>query len=91
MSKSDYMAFQRERQNRQGAVADKIDLALSDKFAFSRQGTLDFIDNTLDKIERYEKSHVRATVANPNSDAHAGWLSSSAGSNGGSSFGVAGP
>ena len=63
MSESDYMAFQRERQNRRGEVADQVSISLGDESAFSRQGTLDFIDNSLDRSSG--TIHVRATVPNP--------------------------
>src|SRR5260370_12022949 len=49
MSEPDSMAFLRERQKQKGSLADKVDASLSDETNFSRQGTLNFIDNTLDR------------------------------------------
>jgi multidrug efflux system membrane fusion protein len=62
MSESDYMAFARGHQKQQGPLADKIDIALSDETNFSRQGTLNFIDNTLDRSSG--TIHARAIVPN---------------------------
>jgi RND family efflux transporter MFP subunit len=64
MSEADYMAFQRERAKRSGPLADKVEVSLSDEKGFSRQGTLDFLDNALDRSSG--TIHARATV--PNSD-----------------------
>jgi membrane fusion protein, multidrug efflux system len=64
MSEADYMAFLRERQKQKGSLADKVDASLSDETNFSRQGTLNFIDNTLDRSSG--TIHARATM--PNSD-----------------------
>ena len=64
MSESDYLAFSRERAKQKEVLADKIEIALSDETDFSRQGTLDFVDNVLDRSSG--TIHVRATV--PNAD-----------------------
>ena len=64
MSEADYMKFQRERQSQTGPLADKVKVALIDEIGFSRQGTLDFVDNTLDRSSG--TIHARATI--PNSD-----------------------
>jgi multidrug efflux system membrane fusion protein len=64
MSESDYLAFSRERSKQKVVLADKIEIALSDETDFSRQGTLDFVDNVLDRSSG--TIHVRATV--PNAD-----------------------
>ena len=64
MSESDYLAFSRERSKQKEVLADKIEIALSDETDFSRQGTLDFVDNVLDRSSG--TIHVRATV--PNAD-----------------------
>ena len=64
MSEADYMKFQRERQSQTGPLADKVKVALIDETGFSRQGTLDFVDNTLDRSSG--TIHARATI--PNSD-----------------------
>ena len=64
MSEADYMKFQRERQSQTGPPADKVKVALIDETGFSRQGTLDFVDNRLDRSSG--TIHARATI--PNSD-----------------------
>jgi membrane fusion protein, multidrug efflux system len=64
MSESDYLAFSRARAKQNGALADKVEVALSDETEFSRQGTLDFVDNMLDRSSG--TLHARATV--PNAD-----------------------
>ena len=64
MSESDYLAFSREHAKRTGALADKVEVALSDETEFPRQGTLDFVDNVLDRSSG--TLHARATV--PNAD-----------------------
>jgi RND family efflux transporter MFP subunit len=61
MSEADYMAFQRERQNQgNGALANKVEVSLADETGFTHPGTLDFIDNTLDRASG--TIHARATV-----------------------------
>jgi RND family efflux transporter MFP subunit len=64
MSEADHMAFLRERQKQKGSLAHKVDASLSDETNFTRQGTLNFIDNTLDRSSG--TIHARATM--PNSD-----------------------
>jgi RND family efflux transporter MFP subunit len=64
MSEADYMKFQRERQSQTGPLADKVKVALIDETGFGRQGTLDFVDNRLDRSSG--TIHARATI--PNSD-----------------------
>lgn len=64
MSEADYLNFERERASQRGALANKVDIALSDETRFVRQGTLNFLDNTLDRSSG--TIHARATV--PNSD-----------------------
>jgi RND family efflux transporter MFP subunit len=64
MSEGDYLNFQRDRSSHRSALADKVDIALSDEDRFARQGTLNFLDNTLDRSSG--TIHARATV--PNSD-----------------------
>lgn len=61
MSEADYLAFQRARQTRPGPLASKIELSLGDESGFARQGTLDFIDNSLDRSSG--TIHARATIA----------------------------
>jgi RND family efflux transporter MFP subunit len=63
MSESDFLTFQRERTHAGGPLADKVKIALSDEKAFAREGTLDFIDNALDRSSG--TIHARATVPNP--------------------------
>ncbi len=60
MSEADYMKFQRERQSQTGPLADKVKVALIDETGFSRQGTLDFVDNRLDRSSG--TIHARATM-----------------------------
>ena len=64
MSEADYMTFQRGRQQRKGPLADKLQISLADETGFTHEGTLDFVDNTLDRSSG--TIHARATV--PNSD-----------------------
>jgi RND family efflux transporter MFP subunit len=64
MSEGDYMAFLRERQKQGGNIADKVQISLADEKDFTHEGTLDFIDNTLNRASG--TIHARATV--PNSD-----------------------
>ncbi len=64
MSESDYLEFSRERARRPGPLADNIAFGLSDETNFKRRGTLDFVDNALDRSSG--TIHARATV--PNSD-----------------------
>jgi RND family efflux transporter MFP subunit len=64
MSEADYMTFLRRRQQQKGPLADKVKVSLSDEKGFTREGTLDFVDNTLDRSSG--TIHARATI--PNSD-----------------------
>ena len=63
MSEADFLAFSRERARLKGALADTVEIALSDETQFARQGTLDFVDNALDRSSG--TIHARATVPNP--------------------------
>ena len=63
MSEADFLTFSRDRAGLKGILADKVELALSDETQFTRQGTLDFVDNVLDRSSG--TIHVRATVPNP--------------------------
>jgi membrane fusion protein, multidrug efflux system len=63
MSESDYLAFSRQRAKQKTVLADKLEIALSDETDFSRRGTLDFVDNVLDRSSG--TIHARATVPNP--------------------------
>ena len=64
MSEADYMTFLRDRQKQSSPLADKVQIALTDEKSFTHEGTLDFIDNTLDRTSG--TIHARATV--PNTD-----------------------
>lgn len=63
MSESDFLTFSRERARIGGPLANKVVLSLSDENNFARQGTLDFVDNALDRSSG--TIHARATVPNP--------------------------
>jgi membrane fusion protein, multidrug efflux system len=63
MSESDFLTFSRERARVGGPLANKVLIGLSDESNFSREGTLDFIDNALDRSSG--TIHARATVPNP--------------------------
>ena len=63
MSESDYLTFSRERARLPRPLADKVAISLSDETTFARQGTLDFVDNVLDRSSG--TIHARATVPNP--------------------------
>ncbi|MFZ1431095.1 MAG: efflux RND transporter periplasmic adaptor subunit [Geminicoccaceae bacterium] len=63
MSESDYLTFSRERLSLSVPLADRVEISLSDENRFSRQGTLDFVDNALDRSSG--TIQARATVTNP--------------------------
>src|SRR5215471_13886098 len=63
MSEADYLQFSRDRLRQRGSLADKVKIALSDEKEFARQGTLDFVDNVVDRSSG--TIHARATVPNP--------------------------
>jgi len=63
MSESDFLQYSRGRARAKGGDADKVEIALSDETRFARQGTLDFVDNALNRSSG--TIHARATVANP--------------------------
>jgi RND family efflux transporter MFP subunit len=63
MSESDFVTYSRDRARRQGGLADKVEIALSDETQFARRGTLDFVDNALNRSSG--TIHARATVPNP--------------------------
>ena len=61
ISEADYLAFQRAHP---GAITDTpVQVSVGDDGHFSRQGTLDFIDNAMDRGSG--TIHARATVPNP--------------------------
>ena len=63
MSESDYLTFARKRAGLSGPRADEVDISLSDESRFTRRGTLEFVDNALDRSSG--TIHVRALVPNP--------------------------
>ena len=63
MSESDYLTFSRQRARLSGAVADEVAISLSDENRFTRLGSLDFVDNSLDRSSG--TIHARAVVPNP--------------------------
>ena len=62
ISENDYAAFQRSRGGRQGPLADAVNISPTGDSGFTRIGTLDFIDNTLDRSSG--TIHARATISN---------------------------
>jgi membrane fusion protein, multidrug efflux system len=62
MSESDFLTFSRDRVRLREGRADKVEIALSDETQFTRQGTLDFVDNALNRSSG--TIHIRATVPN---------------------------
>ena len=63
MSESDFLTYSRDRARIKEGPADKVEIALSDETQFTRQGTLDFVDNVLNRSSG--TIHARATVPNP--------------------------
>ncbi|HWA45850.1 MAG TPA: efflux RND transporter periplasmic adaptor subunit [Hypericibacter adhaerens] len=63
MSEADYLTFSRQRASQSGPLADQVDISLSDENKFTRQGTLEFVDNSLDRSSG--TIHARAIVSNP--------------------------
>lgn len=63
MSESDYLAYTRGRDDLKGAVGGPVQISLADEKDYKRKGTLDFIDNSLDR--QSGTIHARATVPNP--------------------------
>jgi multidrug efflux system membrane fusion protein len=63
MSESDFLAYSRDRARAKDGAADKVEIALGDETRFLRQGTLDFMDNALNRSSG--TIHARATVPNP--------------------------
>src|SRR6266446_1919826 len=62
MSESDYLTFARGRARLAGPLADRVLIGLSDENSLTREGTLDFVDNSLDRSSG--TIHARATVPN---------------------------
>jgi multidrug efflux system membrane fusion protein len=63
MSESDYLAFARQRAGDKSVLAHQVEFALSDETDFARRGTLDFLDNVVDRSSG--TLHARATIPNP--------------------------
>lgn len=66
MSEGDYLTYQRFLQKQEatkGHVDRTVDARLSDEQGWPRQGTLDFVDNALDRSSG--TIHARATLPNP--------------------------
>jgi multidrug efflux system membrane fusion protein len=63
MSESDFLTYSRDRAQIKEGPADKVEIALSDETQFARQGTLDFVDNVLNRSSG--TIHARATIPNP--------------------------
>jgi RND family efflux transporter MFP subunit len=61
MSENDYLAFARAHPN--GELNEQVDFRLGDEETEARQGTLDFIDNAIDRASG--TIHARAIAANP--------------------------
>ena len=62
MSEADYLTFSRQRAKQKGSLADRVDAALTDEASFDRPGTLNFVDNALDRSSG--TIHARATMPN---------------------------
>ena len=65
MSEGDYLAYQRYLQVQQGGgpIDHTVEASLSDERTWTRRGTLDFIDNQMDRGSG--TIHARATLPNP--------------------------
>ena len=63
MSESDFLAFSGNRARLNGGLTNRVEIALGDETEFARQGTLDFMDNALNRSSG--TIHARATVPNP--------------------------
>jgi len=63
MSESDFLIFSRSRARLDDGLANKVEIELGDETKFTRQGTLDFVDNVLNRSSG--TIHARATVPNP--------------------------
>lgn len=62
MSEADFQSFSRYRGDTKGPIANRVELASGDSTTYTRQGTLDFVDNVLDRSSG--TIHARATVSN---------------------------
>ena len=62
MSENDYLAFERAHGGG-SSLAERVPFRLSDETVATRHGTLDFVDNAIDRSSG--TIHARATVSNP--------------------------
>jgi len=62
MSEAEYLTFARQREKEKGPIANKVLVSLSDEKSFTREGTLDFVDNSIDRSSG--TIHARATIPN---------------------------
>ncbi len=63
LSEADYLAYQRFLATKQPGLDSSIRASLSDEQGWQRRGTLDFIDNQIDRGSG--TMHARASLANP--------------------------
>jgi RND family efflux transporter MFP subunit len=63
MSENDFLAYQRFLQSRHDQVDRTVEARLSDEQGWPRRGTLDFLDNQMDRSSG--TLHARATLPNP--------------------------
>ncbi len=64
MGESDYVAYQRYLHSKHDGPVDRtVDIALSDEMSFTHKGSLDFLDNEMDRASGTIRA--RATVPNP--------------------------
>ena len=63
MSEQDYLTFQRQRQKQTGSLNNKVEASLSDETDYGLQGSLNFLDNAVDRSSG--TIHARATFKNP--------------------------
>ena len=62
LSESDFLNFSKYHKQRSGKLSERIQFSLGDESQFNRQGTLDFVDNAVDRSSG--TIHARATVRN---------------------------
>jgi membrane fusion protein, multidrug efflux system len=62
MSEADFQSFSQYRGDAKGPIANRVELAAGNSTTYTRQGTLDFVDNVLDRSSG--TIHARATVSN---------------------------
>lgn len=62
MSEADYIAYTKYRAKSKAGTPDQVELAISGETSYGRHGSLDFLDNVLDRTSG--TIHARATVRN---------------------------